>query len=173
MGFFKQLFGLGKLKKLLPEDEKDFSKEEILFYARKRVADVFHLAVDEVELGDRFDEGRLKLNKGAYFGETELDKLWDDMLNSAWNDKPNTVLVTLYGENGPGEYHYVRNYCEYMVCCYQHCTKRSYKDILHTLNLKPVFGYEIKQTANPINVYLKTGYVREFAGNDINDLPSF
>lgn len=30
------------------------------------------------------------------------------------------------------------------------------------------FGYEIKQTANPINVYFKTGYVREFAGNDVN-----
>ncbi len=29
-------------------------------------------------------------------------------------------------------------------------------------------GYQIKNTANPINVYLKTGYVREFTGDNIN-----
>lgn len=29
-------------------------------------------------------------------------------------------------------------------------------------------GYQIKNTANPINIYLKTGYVREFTGDNIN-----
>ncbi|MFD1261399.1 autotransporter outer membrane beta-barrel domain-containing protein [Entomomonas asaccharolytica] len=29
-------------------------------------------------------------------------------------------------------------------------------------------GYQVKNTANPINVYFKTGYVREFTGDNIN-----
>lgn len=34
--------------------------------------------------------------------------------------------------------------------------------------LSTAIGYEIKQGANPVNVYFKTGYVREFMGNNIN-----
>lgn len=34
--------------------------------------------------------------------------------------------------------------------------------------LSTAIGYEVKNTANPVNVYFKTGYVREFMGNNIN-----
>lgn len=122
---------------LLPEEEKEFSESEILLYAKKRVADVFHLPEDEVALGDVFCQGRLQIHPSPFFNSSELDILNDDLCNAAWDDDQDTVWIKMHGEDRPMEFYEVRDYCEYMVCCYRYCTKRSYKEIIAVLGLKP------------------------------------
>lgn len=122
-------------KSPLPEEDKYFSEKQIFVAAKQRVADIFYLSPENLELDDIIGEAKLHVSPPGFMSYNGLDILNEDMFAASWDRTCKSVIKKMYPDNTPEMLYTVGDYCEYMVFCYRYCNKVSYKNIIDILSL--------------------------------------
>ncbi len=98
----------------------DVTKQEIFDQAKKRIAKIFSIPVESLNLKDRFD-GELQASFVSDFKDNEFDKINYDLQDVA--DKSMRKKL----QSGDVVVNTVEDYCEYMCACFEVNPKGVYK----------------------------------------------